>query len=83
LIVSKQISGALKFFTGRPIVRWDFITPENWPEVKKQAAEKGYQWYALLGPWEIEEAQKRISGKWTKMGSQDQFSLWRIEPVAD
>src|SRR5262249_48320611 len=43
LIVSRQMSGALKFYTSRPIVRWDFITPENWPEVKKQAAEKGYQ----------------------------------------
>jgi hypothetical protein len=83
LIVSKQTSGALKFYTSRPIVRWDFITPENWPEVKKQAAEKGYQWYALLGPLEIEEAQKRISGRWTNIGSQDQFSLWRIEPAAD
>jgi 4-amino-4-deoxy-L-arabinose transferase-like glycosyltransferase len=83
LIVSKQMSGALKFYTSRPIVRWDFITPENWPEVKKRAAEKGYQWYALLWPWEIGEAQKRISGKWTKMGALDQSSLWRIEPVAD
>lgn len=77
-----QMSGALKFYTNHPIVWWDFITPENWLEVKKQAAEKGYQWYALLWPWEIEEAQKRISGKWTKLGILEQFSLWRIEPAA-
>jgi hypothetical protein len=83
LIVSKRMSGVLKFNTSRPIVRWDYITTENWPEVKKQAAEKGYQLYALLLPEEIEEAQKRISGRWTEMGEQGQSSLWRIEPGAD
>jgi hypothetical protein len=46
--------------------------------VKKRAAERGYQWYALLMPFEIEEAQKRLSGKWTKMGM-----VGPIKPLAD
>jgi 4-amino-4-deoxy-L-arabinose transferase-like glycosyltransferase len=83
LIASMQMSGALKFYTSRPIVRWDAVTPGQWPEVKKRAAERGYQWYALLWPFEIEEAQKRIGGRWTKVGMLDQFSLWRIELTSE
>ncbi|HEY6403131.1 MAG TPA: hypothetical protein VI479_17055, partial [Blastocatellia bacterium] len=83
LIASMQMSGALKFYTSRPIIRWDNLSPGQWPEVKKRVAEKGYQWYALLYPFEIEDAQKKIGGRWTKVGALDQISLWRIEPGAD
>jgi hypothetical protein len=55
----------------------------QWPEVKKHAADSGYQWYALLWPHEVEEAQKRMGGKWTKLGMLDQFSLWRVELASD
>ncbi|HEY7182273.1 MAG TPA: hypothetical protein VIC84_12680, partial [Blastocatellia bacterium] len=71
--------GALKFYTARPIVRWDEITPAQWPEVKKHAAEKGYQWHALLLPFEVEAARSRLGGKWTNLGMLDQTSLWRID----
>jgi hypothetical protein len=83
VIASMQMSGALKFYTSRPIIRYDWVTPEQWPEVKKHAAERGYQWYALLQPFEIEDAKKRMGGKWTKLGMLDQISLWRIELASD
>jgi len=78
-----HMSGALGFYTERPIVRWDWVDPERWPVVKKNAAERGYQWYALLMPFEVEEAQKRLGGKWAKLGMLDQMSLWRIELDSD
>jgi hypothetical protein len=78
-----QMSGALKFYTSRPIVRWDEAVSGQWPELKKHAAEKGYQWYALLFPFEIEEAQKRMGGKWAQIGKIDHISLWRIELPSD
>ena len=37
----------------------------------------------LYAGFEVEDAQKRMGGKWTKMGPRDQFSLRRIEPGAD
>jgi hypothetical protein len=83
LVVSWQMSGALWFYTERPIVRLDWTWPHQWSAVKKRAAERGYQWYALLMPFEIEEAQKRLSGKWTKMGMVGPVSLWRIEPSSE
>jgi hypothetical protein len=83
LLVSMQMSGALGFYTERPIVRWDFLRPEQWAELKIRAAEKGYRWYALLMPFEIEDAQKRLGGKWTKLGMQGPTSLWQIEPASE
>jgi Bacterial membrane protein YfhO/Dolichyl-phosphate-mannose-protein mannosyltransferase len=83
LIASMHVSGALKFYTDRPIFRWDAVTPGQWPEVKKHAAERGYQWYALLFPSEVEEAQKRLGGKWTKLGMLNQIGLWQIEPTSE
>src|SRR4030095_9901417 len=83
LIASIQMSGAWKFYPNRPIVRWDWLRPEQWIEVKKHAAEKGDQWHAFLWSNEVEEAQKRMGGKWTKLGMLDQFSLWRIELTSE
>jgi hypothetical protein len=83
LIASMQMSGALKVYTDRPIVRWDAVTPEKWPEVKKRAAERGYQWYALLTHFEVEEARKRMGGRWTEFGVHGPVTLWRIELASD
>ncbi|MGH9939948.1 MAG: YfhO family protein, partial [Blastocatellia bacterium] len=81
LVVSMQMSGALKFYTGRPIVRWDGVEPAQWPVLKNRAAEKGYRWYALLLPFEVEDARKQLSGKWVQVGTFNQVSLWQIEPA--
>jgi len=83
LVVAMQMSGALGFYTERPIVRWDWLEPEQWSVVKKHSAERGYQLHALLMPSEIEEAQKRLGGKWTKLGMLDQASLWQIGPTSE
>jgi 4-amino-4-deoxy-L-arabinose transferase-like glycosyltransferase len=81
LVVSMQMSGALKFYTQRLVVRWDEVAPDQWQRLKEHAAERGYQWYALLHPHEIEEAQRRLPGQWVEVGAVRQVSLWRIEPV--
>jgi hypothetical protein len=78
-VVSMEMSGALKFYTQRPIVRWDWVEPGQWQVLKGRAAEKGYRWYALLQPQEVEEAQKRLPGKWVQIGTLRHISLWQIE----
>ncbi len=79
LVLSMQMSGALKFYTQRPIVRWDLAAPPEWQLLKDRAVERGYKWYALLLPFEVEEAQKRLTGKWVQIGTFRTLSLWRIE----
>jgi hypothetical protein len=79
LVASMQMSGALKFYTRRSIVRYERVEPNQWHLLKERARERGYQWYALLMPFEIEDAQKRMPGKWEQLGAVDEISLWRIE----
>jgi hypothetical protein len=73
-----MMSGAIKFYTGRPIVRYDWVGADEWRTLQTRAAEKGYWWYALLASHEVEEAQRRLPGRWIKMGTIGHISLWQI-----
>jgi hypothetical protein len=81
MVVAGGMSGALKFYTNRPILRWESLPPEVWPSVKNRVQERGYQFYALLLPYEVEEAQRRALGVWRAQGHWGQISLWQIEPT--
>ncbi|HYE73147.1 MAG TPA: hypothetical protein VEF04_07450, partial [Blastocatellia bacterium] len=80
LVIAMEMSGALKYYSNRSVLRWDFVQPDQWQTLTARAAEKGYRWYALLMPHEIADAQKRVAGKWSKVGNYQQISLWQIEP---
>ncbi|HKQ76629.1 MAG TPA: glycosyltransferase family 39 protein [Blastocatellia bacterium] len=79
LLIATEMSGAIKFYLGRPIVRFERVGADQLQTLQARAAEKGYQWYALLLSQEVEEAQKRFPGKWTRLGMHRQISLWQIE----
>ncbi|HWQ31944.1 MAG TPA: glycosyltransferase family 39 protein, partial [Blastocatellia bacterium] len=79
VLVAMQMSGALRFYNNRPCVRWDLIEPAQWETLKSRAAEKGLRWYALLMSHEVEDAQKRLPGRWRKIGDYRQVSLWRLD----
>jgi hypothetical protein len=73
LVVAGMMSGAIKYYNGRPIVRFERVEADQWQRFQTRAAEKGYRWYALLVSNEIDEAQRRMPGRWINLG------LWRIE----
>ncbi len=81
MVVAGGMSGALKFYTKRPILRWESLPLEVWPSVKNRVQERGCQFYALLLPYEIEEAQRRARGIWRAQGHWGNISLWQIEPT--
>ncbi len=62
LIVSMEMSGALRFYTDRKIIRYDYVQPHQWPVLKNHVAEKGYSFYALLMDHEIELAKRNLPG---------------------
>lgn len=74
-----QLSGALRFYNNRPCVRWDLVEPAQWETLKSRAAAKGLRWQALLMSHEVEDAQKRLPGRWRKIGDYRQVSLWRLD----
>lgn len=79
-VVAMEMSGALKYYANRPVVRYDRVEPGQWRELTARAAGKGYRWYALLMPHEVEPARSRLAGRWTQLGAMRNISLWRIEP---
>jgi hypothetical protein len=79
LVLSMEMSGALKFYTRRPIVRWDLIEPPQMDALKWTARAQGYYWAALLMPQEVELAQRRLPGRWQLMTEVGSISLWMID----
>jgi hypothetical protein len=68
------------FYTHRPVLRWDGLPPVMWPKLENRAAWQGYEFYALLMPFEIDSAQKYVPGTWTCCGRMRDMTLWHIEP---
>ncbi|HEY3122570.1 MAG TPA: hypothetical protein VGK70_00735, partial [Thermoanaerobaculia bacterium] len=79
LVISMQMSGALKYYTNLTPVRWDWIQPGQVPLLRERARAEGYQWFALLFPFENEELQQRLPWGWTKMGTLREATLWRLD----
>jgi 4-amino-4-deoxy-L-arabinose transferase-like glycosyltransferase len=81
VVVASEMSGALKFYTDHLILRWDWVPPEAWPLLKNRVQERGYQFYALLMPHEVDKAQQRVPGIWSEQGRLRNITLWRIKPL--
>jgi len=79
LVVSMQMSGALRYYTNLTPVRWDWIQPGQIPLLRERARAEGYQWFALLFPFENEDFQKRLPWGWTQMGALREVTLWRLD----
>ncbi len=81
MIVARDISGGLHFYTDRSIIRWDYLQPSQWETLSDRGLKQGYQFYALLLPNEVKEARERVPGDWIEVGKKNFISLWRIVPI--
>ncbi|HMV87785.1 MAG TPA: YfhO family protein, partial [Blastocatellia bacterium] len=81
LIVCSEMSGPLDYYTERPQLRWDLLTPEQWPALSKAVSAKGYQFFAVLMPHEIKDAQQQLPGHWIRQNQFKHISLWLVEPA--
>jgi hypothetical protein len=81
LVVCMEMSGALKAYTRRPILRWDWIDPADVPRLAHVARSRGYLLYALLMPHEAEPAGRRLTLPWRTVGSRRGMTLSALEPV--
>jgi 4-amino-4-deoxy-L-arabinose transferase-like glycosyltransferase len=77
LIVSMQLSGAIRYYTGLTIVRWDCIEEGQAGVLRQHARERGRPLYALLAPNEIEQVQGSVPGTWKKIGNVRHVTLFR------
>ncbi len=76
LVVAMQASGALRYYTPLPTAKWDALPDTLWPLLAEAADRRGVTLYALLFPFEENEAMKRIPGAWRRLDSRRGVALW-------
>jgi hypothetical protein len=82
LVVAGLHSGALVYYTDLPLLRWEFVRPEQFARFRARTASAGRPIGAILH--QVEEAdalQKNCPGPWTRLTTVGSFSLWRLEPA--
>ncbi len=82
VVVTMQFSGALKYYTDVTFLRWDAVDPKRFPTLHAQIEAKGYRWFALLAPFEVEDFRKRLPGKWRQTGRLRDVTFWQLETAA-
>ncbi len=82
LVLSREMSGALRYYTALTPVRWDVLDPGRFRALRAQTEPAGGRWFALLMKYEVPHAVTRVPGPWTFMGESGSVTLWRLEPEA-
>jgi hypothetical protein len=67
VIACMQLSGAIYYYTNFPIVRWDCIDTRKVATFLKNAAAQNRPIYAVLWPFEVDDALRRFGGDWSKI----------------
>lgn len=81
LVVAGLHSGALLYYTDLPLLRWEFVRPEQFARFLARTTAAGRPVGAILHQVEEAEAlQKNCPGRWTRLATVRDFSLWRLEP---
>jgi hypothetical protein len=53
VLISGEQSGAMRYYTGRSIVRWDFLEAETLPQVEARLVNAGHDVWIVLDDWEV------------------------------
>ena len=84
-IMAMEGSGAFRYYTDFPIVRWDLLDRDAVQRVKREAAARRFPVYAVLFSYEIEKLSffTRTPGTWEKLVAIEDITVWRlrVEPV--
>ena len=62
VFVSMQHAGSVAYYTGRTILRWDWIEPHEIDAALDALATAGRTVYAALEDWEVAEVRTRLAG---------------------
>ena len=87
MILSGEQSGSMRYYTGRPILRWEAATPEALASAIATLEQKGRPVYVVLDAWENEPFRKKfatlpaVSLDWPPVleaGTSHRTRLWRL-----
>ncbi len=76
MLVTMQLSGAVRYYAGRETVRWDGLNAESFRQVRGAAGSR--PWYALLSQFEIPDAMRVMPGRWVEVGRHRDVILFRL-----
>ena len=82
IVLSMDLSGALRYYTDLTPVRWDAFLNDDFIRTRPIVEARGARWFALLRRYEVADAAAHIPGRWTLLGDVGDTSLWRLEPPA-
>jgi hypothetical protein len=80
-IVMSQASGALFYFTNFTLLRFEEMNPSVSARVSASLQSEHRPLYAVLFPFEL-ETLKKLPGKWVRVVSVDDVSIWRCDWAA-
>ena len=80
LVLTMAASGALEHYTGLSYGRWDWLDTHPFADLRQRVERRGGRWYALLFPFEAEQFPGHVPGRWKKIGTLRETSLWELEP---
>ncbi len=81
LVVAGLHSGALRFYTDLPLLRWEFVRPEQFARFVARATAAGRPVGAILHRVEEGDAlQRNCPGRWVRVTTVRDFTLWRLAP---
>jgi Dolichyl-phosphate-mannose-protein mannosyltransferase len=79
LVVSMEFSGAVRFYTDFPPLRWDVVNPEDFQVIQARAAERGYRIFGVVFPKELAPARAHVPGNWTLVQTFGGATIWRLD----
>lgn len=91
VILSGEQSGSMRYYTSRPILRWEAATPQSLASAVTTLEEKGRPVYIVLDAWEDELFRKKFATypagalDWPPMleaGRSHRTRLWRLSDRA-
>lgn len=83
LVLAGLHSGALYYYTTFPVLRWEFVSADEFARFLAQLQSTGRTVAAVLHKVEDQEAlQKKCPGAWTRVQTIKDVSLWRLDRAA-
>ena len=78
LLLSMQTSGAVAYYSGRSIVRYDLLSPARFESLDAAAAAQGYEWFALLQDQEFARFGRVVPGELEPIRTFGNITLARL-----
>ncbi len=67
MIICSGFSGAIYYYADLPIVRWDGFADGKAKAFLEAASAQNRPLYAILWPYEVDDALRLVGGNWTKV----------------